>query len=35
LNETNAKLGEQLRKITEAQWNYATKINDATVKAQV
>jgi len=35
LIETNLKLGEQSRKLSEARWNYATNINDATSQAQV
>ncbi len=35
LNNTNKILGEQLNKLTEAQWNYATDINDQTSNAQV
>jgi hypothetical protein len=35
LIETNVKLGEQLRILTEASWGYATNINDETAAAEV
>jgi peptidyl-dipeptidase A len=35
LIETNVKLGEQLRILTEASWGYATNINDETAAAEI
>jgi hypothetical protein len=35
LKETNEKLGEQSRNLTEASWGYATNINDETAAAEV
>lgn len=35
LQDTNAKLAEQLRIYTEVQWEYATNITETTSAAQV